>query len=491
MKRCWGFLLLSSFLFLLIGCASFTAQRISQSFERSGACQEFFERLDEKVKEAGVRDGSSAPVSGFPYLRTTRFLSALKERLKDDREREEWVEWMLDLNLQAREKEIRNLPEPVSSSFSSDREGLLSQMKVCSQELLKHDRTKPHFYSLLEPEAVVQDEYSFLMRAAGLYPLFALPVSAVAEKARRKMRNRFGVDLEEIPKEGTFRAYVPEKRNSLSAKEFEQILRTSRKNSLKTPRLDEDGARRLVAYFAPVFIQDVAASYDRIGRVYWKDGRAEVDPEKPAVYYYFSNGFLKGEPILQINYVIWYSGRKGENPPWIEKGHLDGLTIRLSLDSHGTPFMVDVQNNCGCYHFFIPEKERVDRILSRPLMFDPLILQCLPEVSTGNRLGILINSGWHQPQRLLAMGESRDSVPYELLPYDLLESLPHEDGRRESLFDEKGIAKGSERVERFILFSMGIPSIGSMRQRGHHAIELIGRVHFDDPYLFDKNFIFK
>jgi hypothetical protein len=30
-----------------------------------------------------------------------------------------------------------------------------------------------------------------------------------------------------------------------------------------------------------------------------------------------------------------------------------------------------------------------------------------------------------------------------------------------------------------------------MRQRGHHAIELIGRAHFDDPHLFDQSFTFK
>jgi len=35
---------------------------------------------------------------------------------------------------------------------------------------------------------------------------------------------------------------------------------------------------------------------------------------------------------------------------------------------------------------------------------------------------------------------------------------------------------------------MGIVDIGSMRQRGHHAIKLVGREHFDDPDLFDRNF---
>ena len=479
------------FAFFITGCASITPRQVPQSFDRPKACEEFFERLDEKVKEAGVIDGSSAPVSGFPYLRTSRFLSALKERLKDDREREEWVEWMLDLNLRAREKEIGNLHKGAISSLFSGREGLLSRMKACSEELLTHDRTRAHFYSSLEPEAVVKDEYSFLLRTVGLYPLLVLPVSVVAENARKKMRNRFEIDLKDLPRDGTLHAYVPGRRISLPGKEIAEILEASQRNSLKIPRLDGGQAKKLVEYFAPVIIQDVAAPYDRFGQMVWKNHRAEVNPDKPVVYYYFSNGFLKGEPILQINYVIWYFERAGENPPWIEKGHLDGLTIRLSLDSLGTLFMVDVQNSCGCYHFFIPEKGRVDRVLSRPLMFDALILQWLPEVSPDDRLGIRINSGWHQPQRLLAIREIPDSVPYELMPYDLLESLPHEEGRRESLFDEKGIAKGTERVERFILFSMGIPSIGSMRQRGHHAIELIGRVHFDDPYLFDKNFIFK
>ena len=27
-----------------------------------------------------------------------------------------------------------------------------------------------------------------------------------------------------------------------------------------------------------------------------------------------------------------------------------------------------------------------------------------------------------------------------------------------------------------------------MRQRGHHPIERVGRAHFDDPDLFDRNF---
>jgi hypothetical protein len=494
MKRYLSLFFLPSFL-LLLGCASFLAQRIPEALERPRPCQEFFERLDEKVREAHVTDASAFFVPGFPYLRTSRFLSALKERLKDDQDRKIWVQWMQDLDLQSRKKEINSLPEPMVRSLTSqdrpDREGLYSRVESCSSELLSHDQTHPDFYLLVQSHVDVPDEYSFILRTAGLYPFIALPVAVVTENSREKIRRRFDTDLKDLPVDGSLRAFVPGKGQPLGRERIQEIIEESRENPLRVPFPDAIRKKELVEAFAPIFIQDMAASYDRLGEVRWKNHRMEVDLEKPTVYYYFSHALLKGEPILQINYAIWYSERAGDRPPSIEKGHLDGLTVRISLDDQGRPFMGEAMNNCGCYHLFAPDRQRIDRILSRPLMFDAMVPQWLPEISTGDRLGIRINSGWHQVQRLLSVKEAPDPVPYELVPYDVLETLPHEDGRTESIFNEHGIAKGSERVERFLLFSMGIPSVGSMRQRGHHAIELIGRVHFDDPHLFDQSFIFK
>jgi hypothetical protein len=94
-------------------------------------------------------------------------------------------------------------------------------------------------------------------------------------------------------------------------------------------------------------------------------------------------------------------------------------------------------------------------------------------------------------QRILALAPPREAIPYELIPYESLESLARADGRRESIFDAEGIAKGSGRVERFVFFPTGIPSIGSMRQRGHHAITLSERTLFDEPGLFEHYFEFR
>jgi len=491
------FILLLIILLFLSGCVPFLASPTSFSSEDPEECKKFLNRLDEIVKEAGVGNVSSVSVPGFSYLRANRFLESLKKNVKGDEEKREWVRWMQELDLESRKKEISNLPDQAILSIEMkdvkkmDRENLYAQVKSCSSKLLNYDQVGPGFFETLFSLVHVPDEYSFLRRAMGLYPLISIPVVVVTERSRDKMRSRFATPLNELPVDGNLRAYVPTKEISLAGNEVREIIERSKMNPLRTPRLDKNQGEKLVWSFAPVLIQDVAASYDQIGEVIWKKGQVEVNPEKPTVYYYLSHAFLKGEPILQINYVLWYSERAGERPPGIEKGRLDGLTVRVSLDGQGKVSMVDVENNCGCYHFFVPQKERVDQVLTRPLMFDAFVTQWLPTRASGERLGVRINSGWHQVQRLISAGEFPNSSPYTLMPYGVLEALPHKDGQTESIFNPKGIAKDSERVERFILFSMGIRAIGSMRQRGHHAIELIGRAHFDDPDLFDQNFVFK
>jgi len=483
--------------FFFAGCTSMTAQRISRSFERPEDCQSFFAALDDRVNRSGVKDAASYPVPGFPYLRANRFLSFIKDKIDAQGGREQWSRWMRNLDLEAREKEISNLPDDVVSSFAPKqgpeptRAELYDRVKSCSERLFQHDKARPDFYETLNPLVQVPDEYSFAMRAIGLYPLIAIPVAILTDASRKRVRSWYETNLEDLPVDGRLRSFTPAKPLSLSREEIQATIDSSKKNPLGFPLPDEDLGKKIVEHFAPVFVQDVAAPYDRIGRLVWNGDCPAVDREKPTVYYYFSSAFLKGSPILQINYVIWFSERAGQRAPGIERGHLDGLTLRVSLDGQGKPFMVDVVNDCGCYHFFAPEKERVDRVISKPLKFDPFVPQWLPDISPGQRFGVRLNSGWHQVQRLIVGEDFPEPISYELVPYDVLEVLPREGSRTESIFNSRGIAKCSERVERFILFSMGIPKIGSMRQRGHHALELIGRTQFDDPTLFDESFVFK
>ena len=249
---------------------------------------------------------------------------------------------------------------------------------------------------------------------------------------------------------------------------------------------------KLAFAYAPRLIQDVSGLHDIPGKVTWRNAIVTIDTDKPTLYYYPSYAMLKKRVVFQINYVAWFSAREGPLAPWIERGPLDGLTIRLTLDTMGTPLILDIMNNCGCYHMLIPQKDLVIKQKDKPFAVDAFVPQYLPSTFPGAPLSLRINSGWHQVQHVAACRETALPVtPYALLPYDELESLPKQNGLHESVFNHRGIMKDSRRIEPYILFSMGIPSVGFMRQRGHHAISLVGREYFDNPGLFENSLLFK
>jgi hypothetical protein len=495
--RARGFLLFSLVLLFASGCVSLSAQRVTQSWERPADCADLFTRLGQAVQAAGVLDAATAPVPGFPYIRADRFLAGLGRSLKGESEKRQWVRWMQELDLQARRKEIGNLSTAAFVSLSGkeetqgERERFHSWVASCSSRLLDQDMARRDFYSALGGLPAVPDEYSSLMRVVGLYPLTAIPVAIVTGHVQRKAERWFSGDPENLPLEGDLRTFFPAEGIFLEEKKIEKKVADSTKNPLGIFPPEGKALRELARHFAPAFVQDVAAPYDYPGRVFWKGDRAEVDGQKPTAYYYFSQAYLQEEPVLQVNYVVWYSAREGKRAPWIERGRLDGLTVRVSLDGKGKPFMLDVINNCGCYHFFVPDEGRVRGKIPQPSGLEPFVPQWLPRVPSGERLGLRVNSGWHQVERILPVRETPGSIAYELVPYGELESLPREEGRKESLFDSQGIAKGTERIEPYIFFPMGIPRVGSMRQRGHHAVEFIGRAHFDGPDIFNRNFGFQ
>ena len=214
MQKC-KLIFIISFLFLVTGCTPFIAERVPLSFERPKECQAFLSTLDERVEQAGVRDAASYPVPGFPYLRTNRFFSFLKGNINDQESREQWSRWMQKLDLEARKKEISNLPEDIVSSFSSEqgtpssREQLYEQVTSCSDRLFQHDKTRPDFYETLIPLVAVPDEYSLTMRILGLYPLMAIPVAITTDSSRKKIRSWYDTNLENLPVDGTTPGIYP------------------------------------------------------------------------------------------------------------------------------------------------------------------------------------------------------------------------------------------------------------------------------------------
>ena len=329
------------------------------------------------------------------------------------------------------------------------------------------------------------------MQVFGLYPITVIPVAIVTQMVFDEMTAWHQLPPDQLPTAGTLTAYAPAQAMDYSQQEIKQILIRSRQNPLEIPLPTDADRQTLLAVFAPIIIPDVAADYDKIGSVVWGPKQLEIKSDNAAAYYFFSHAFFKGEPILQINYVVWFPARNGPRSPAIERGPIDGLTVRVSLSPAGSPFMVDIMNNCGCYHFYVPRKERVQEIRPVPMAIDAFVPTWLPDSYPRERLVIRLNSGWHQVENIDTDSISAISTFYNLMAYHQLETLPRDGHANESMFTSKGIGKNSERIEPLIFFPMGIPDIGSMRQRGNHAVKFVGRAHFDDPYLFDDHFEFR
>ncbi len=483
-------------LIILPGCAAYHTHRQVAGFERPVEYERFFELLDHTVKEAGVRNASDFAVTGFPYLRSNRFLADLKSSLNSDARRQQWIHWMQKLDLAARHKEIQNLPPEFLKNLThrlgepANRKTLLNRAIDYSDRLLAHDQRRPDFYQTLQAAVTTPSEYSTGMRVVGLYPLTSIPVAAVTRRVQDTFKKWHHTPADQLEVLGKLTAYGPSQGPAYSESDVRLILARSKLNAIGVPRPSIADQQILLAMFAPLFYQDIAAGYDEIGEVVWHQGTVSINPAQPTVYYYFSHARMKGQPILQLNYVFWYAARNGPSAPWIERGPLDGLTVRISLDPNGQPFMVDVMNNCGCYHFYVPHPNTPAKIIPVPDGINAFVPRRLPVSYPGQRLRLRIMSGWHQVDHLDADMMPRSYIPYQLVDYDRLEMLPRDEQAFESIFNSRGIAKDSPRIESLIFFPMGIADIGSMRQRGHHGVVFIGRAHFDDPNLFDKNFEF-
>jgi hypothetical protein len=447
------------------------------------------------VEENGVNDAATARVKGFPYLRVDRFLCALIRQPRGTDAFGDWLHLAMEKALSAQQKEIMNLPKAAVDSLGAmarispmTRASLIARARACDDRLLAYDRGQRGFKEAVVAASKVPSEYELSLRIAGLYPLASLPVAYLTHKAQREFQRWFDTAPDALPVRGHLVSYAPP---SAGGADVAALLRSVPENAFGMPLLDDKDILGLAEAFAPRLVQDKTGTWDVPGRLQWQGTSLEVDSQRPSVYYYLSHAILKGRPVVQINYVVWYNARVGPEAPTLERGHLDGLTIRVTLDPTGIPLIVDTMNNCGCYHLFIPRKHLVTGKRDIPFSVDAFVPRQLPDAFPASPLEVRVSAGWHQVQGVSASGEPAETVrSYELVPYGEIESLPRSDGRFESVFDDRGIMKGSCRIEPYLLFPMGVPSVGAMRQRGHHPISLVGREYFDNPHLFEDSLEF-
>lgn len=448
-------------------------------------CEHLFQQLDRTVSEYGVADAGTARIPGFPELRANRFLVSFANENLSAPAYSAWLDRLRQLDATARKIEWRNLP-PVGKLRLQDNFGpnIETALNMCGHILSERDLLTPNRRSQLLDNIEAPHAYSTWQRALGLYFLTRWAVIPGVWRVHQEMRQPF---LKAQPGDRTRMIhYAPRSEPLLDTREVAAILTQSAHNPLAIPEPSEQQLQRLFATFAPTWIVDTASDADSIGTVrLGRDGKPYIDSQAPSVYSLASHTRYKDQVLLQLNYIIWFPARPPESLLDIYAGRFDGLIWRVTLNTDGRPLAYDSIHPCGCYYQIFPGagmRTAQPRDGSEPILSPTPILG----PKSGERLMIKIAARTHFIDGIAAGKPEPASQIHEWRDYDDLRDLPLPGGGHSSLFDNEGLIPESERPERFLLWPMGVPSAGAMRQWGTHAIAFIGKRHFDDPWLLEK-----
>ncbi len=446
-------------------------------------CLQFYSDLDEAVAIAGVRDASAAAIPGYPFLRSNRFLASFRDELEDTAHYRQWIAALARLDLELRRLELDNLPaDRHAVPTARDGEGAGRWLEQCSGQLAREVQQDRRHLAVLQNVVEVPDNYLTWRRVVGLYPLASLLAHRSVIELHKRLQQPFLLPPGELPLRGRLVRYRPfsgGQPTSLSSR-----LQEVEPSLLGITPPDQPLLDRLFQRFAPIIEIDTLNEADHIGHMGWdKDGSTVVDTDQPVVYRYPSYTRFRERTLLQLNYLFWFPARDTGD---IYSGHLDAVIWRVTLDTHARPLAYDSIHGCGCYYQLLPALGYQLRPLStgeEPV----LVPMTAPAWQSTQRLILRLAAGTHYLQAVYSdMTRATAGIPYQLLDYRDLLSLSLPGGGRRSLFGPDGLVAGSERAERYLLWSFGVLSPGAMRQPGTHAIAFIGRRHFDDHRLLES-----
>ncbi|MGD9174852.1 MAG: hypothetical protein PVF29_11855 [Desulfobacterales bacterium] len=475
---------------LLASCAMVPVPTRSDRIGQNGplgSCADFFASLDKRIVEARVIDPGVFRVKNYPYLRVNRFIASFREEVDNKAAFAKWADRMQALDQDARKYEIANLPDSAVAELDSanNRNGLFSKVATCGDLLKASDFQSIKHQEELSKSVSVPDDYIPLRRVLGIYPLTSLFVSYGVSNWHAEVNKSFSL---EPPAHWRSIRYVPVKKNDMSS--VRQIVDSNKRDALGIPVYSPEEREALFWMYAPVWEIQINGDYDRIGAPVWTDkGVLEVNTNKPVTYTLLSFTRFGKEILTQLNYIIWFPSRPKKGALDIFGGLLDGLNYRVTLDNNGEPLLYETVHNCGCYYKAYPTNQLLVR-KKVDYTEPPLILKAPDMSPTRDFITVAMESRTHYVQHLYPF--SRELQPamavYSLPDYGQLRSLPYSRDDRRSMFNLYGIAPGSERLERFILWPTGVLSPGAMRQWGRHAVAFVGKRHFDDPFYMDKMF---
>jgi len=455
---------------LLVGCGVRAAKPSALPPATSlSACREHVATLDRQVDRAGVRDVDSAAIPGFPFLRINRLLASFSTESLAPAARAQWLQALATLDADGRRVELAALNAPAATVASIDR---------CRATLLADLKEDSSAFERLRAAARVPDNYSLPARVLGLYPVAAFFARQGVSRLQAREAPRPVVHLA-----STARLYASPPVAAKTLAKATTAFANAPRDALGILQPSPATLHTLLDAHAPVWVVDTLSDADRIGRMaHDADGRAMLKPE-PSVYVWVSQTRFEQQVLTQLNYLLWFGARPPQGAFDSLAGAFDGLVWRVTLDADGMPLLWDSVHACGCYHLWFPGPRLKQRAVADGT--EPPWVAFSLEMA--GRPGLQIDAGTHYLKGV-APAPAGPAETLTMLDYDALRQLPDGRGGVRSLFAANGLLEESVRPERWLLWPLGVPSAGTMRQRGHQATAFIGRRHFDDARGIERYF---
>ena len=465
------YVVLFTHLGLVTACATNELQSSALGTSEHGKCESIFIDNDKLIRAAGVADAQYARIKAFPYLRVNRLYAALKARLTDQASRSAWITELGALDRLARSIENSNLP-PSSASQKPEK----TTLSRCRDLLISNAVQDEQVFERLLTAAAVPDNYRWQQRLLGFYPFSRWPVYLGVKRLQENDSPRL-----EFKPDANALHYLGEGHSN-----FEP---TSTSQTLGFPQLTAATLVELLNRYEPIWSIRTTSTTDHIGAMSWADSKININPGQPTVYRDVSYAIFENQLLLQLNYTIWFPAVEARKAIDIYAGEIDGLTFRVTLDDVQSPLYVDVMHNCGCYYMGFPAAT-LERIKQTPsTTIEPLwIPYSLPPLTGTQKYQLHVDSRNHFVRALTATEAPDKFTRLNRQPYHQLRQLPWKQGQTRSAFSPRALIENSARLERLILWPMGVISAGAMRQTGNHAIAFVGKRHFDDPNLIDTHF---
>ena len=477
----------------IAGCASLEGRQQNIQATGSGddsSCRAWLRSVDGEVADAGVADDSGFRVPGFPYLRVSRFLASFRQdALGDPAIFEDWANAARRLDREAREVEMRNLPSSQLGALGATSPAdPAARTEACATELMRAELAAPPARARALANSAVPDDYENWNRVLGLYPVLRIPFSAGVEGWHKEAIAAFNDYASGRQPDAPTLRYLPAAGEPMSQGEVARLLAAHSVGTLSLLELSPVQLTRLFDTFAPVLEIETESGDDRIGTVQLDSAsRARVDTSAAVVYRRLAYTRMNGEILPQLVYTAWFPARPRSAVLDVLAGRLDGLVFRVTLGRNGLPLVYDSIHPCGCYHMFFPTAPLHARPAPDPSDEWAFVPATLPQARARERVVLHVQSKTHYLTGV-SIARTVATDVYRLEDEDLLRSLPAPAGGRRSIYSPDGLVAGSERLERFLFWPMGVPSAGTMRQWGHHATAFLGIRHFDDAFLMQERF---